>query len=72
MKFPEKPIFYLNDLECRLIAPWLAFQKIFQGARRGQLKITGDVVKVPADVTNTVNILSHETGFSDYHMKLVP
>ncbi len=31
MKFPEKPNFFdLNKLECRLIAPRLAFQKIFQ------------------------------------------
>ena len=67
MKFPEKPAFFdLNELECRLIAPRLAFQKIFQAPRGGQLKITGNVVNyVPADVNNTVNMLprlSHETG----------
>ncbi len=66
MKFPQKPNFFdLNELECRLIAPWLAFQKIFQAPRGGQLKITGNVVNVPADVSNTVNQLprlSHETG----------
>ena len=50
MQFPEKPFFYLNELECRLIAPRLAFQKIFQAPRGGQLKITGNVVNVPADV----------------------
>ncbi len=45
MKFPEKPDFFdFNELECRLIAPWLAFQKIFQAPRGGQLKITGNVV----------------------------
>ena len=49
--------FYLNELECRLIAPRLAFQKIMQAPRGQQLKINGNVVNVPADVTNTVNIL---------------
>ena len=66
MQFPEKPPFFdLNELECRLIAPRLAFQKIFQAPRGGQLKITGNVVNVPADVNSTVNMLprlSDETG----------
>ena len=66
MKFPEKPAFFdLNELEYRLIAPRLAFQNIFQAPRCGQPKITGNVVNVPADVNNTVNMLprlSHETG----------
>ena len=45
MKFPEKPAFFdLNELECRLIAPRLAFQKIFQAPRGGQLKITGNEI----------------------------
>ena len=58
MKFPEKPMFFdLNELECRLIAPRLAFQKIMQAPRGKQLKINGNVVNVPADVTNTVDIL---------------
>ena len=58
MKFPEKPtFFYLNELECRLIAPRLAFQKIMQAPRGKQLKINGNVVNVPADVINTVNLL---------------
>ena len=65
MKFPAKPDFFdLNELECRLVAPRLAFQKIYQAPRGGQLKITGNVVNVPADVGNTVNMLprlSHET-----------
>jgi hypothetical protein len=52
LKFPEKPDFFdLNELECRLIAPRLAFQKIMQAPRGGQLKITGNVVNVPADIT---------------------
>ncbi len=67
MKFPGKPNFFdPNELECRLIAPRLAFQKIFQALRGGQLKITGDVVNVPADVSNTVSMLP------DCLMKLVP
>ena len=58
MKFPEKhTFFYLNELECRLIARRLAFQKIMQAPRGKQLKINGNVVNVPADVINTVNIL---------------
>ena len=58
MKFPEKPtFFYLNELECRLIAPRLAFQKIMQAPRGKQLKINGNVVLVPVDVINTVNLL---------------
>ena len=52
MQFPTKPIFfYLNELECRLIAPRLAFQKIYQAPRGG------NVVNVPADVNSTVNML---------------
>ena len=40
MQFPEKHNFFdLNELECRLIAPRLAFQKKFQAPRGGQLKI---------------------------------
>ena len=49
--------FYLNELECRLSAPRLAFQKIYQAPRGGQLKISGNVVNVPADVSSTVNML---------------
>lgn len=47
LKFPVKSNFFdLNELECRLIAPCLAFQKFFQAPRGGQLKITGNVVNV--------------------------
>ena len=36
MQFPTKPNFFdLNELECRLIAPRLAFQKIYQAPRGG-------------------------------------
>ena len=58
MKFPKNSsFFYLNELECRLIAPRLAFQKIMQAPRGKQLKINGNVVNVSADVINTVNLL---------------
>ena len=56
--FPQNlTFFYLNELECRLIAPRLAFQNIYQAPRGGQLEITGNVVNVPADVNSTVNML---------------
>ena len=58
LQFPEKPLFfYLNELECRLLAPRLAFQKLMQAPRGRQLKINGNIVNVPADVVNTVNML---------------
>ena len=58
MSFPLKPDFFdLNELECRLLAPRLAFQKLMQAPRGNQLKIKGNVVNVSADVNNTVNIL---------------
>jgi len=58
MKFPERPAFFdLNELECRLLAPRIAFQKLMQAPRGKQLKIHGNVVNVPADVTNTVSML---------------
>ena len=58
MTFPVKPDFFdLNKLECRLLAPRLAFQKLMQAPRGNQLKIKGNVVNVPADVNNTVNVL---------------
>ena len=58
MTFPLKPDFcYLNELECRLLAPRLAFQKLMQAPKGNQLKIKGNVVNVPADVNSTVNML---------------
>ena len=73
MKFPEKPnFFYLNELECRLLAPRLAFQKIMQAPRGKQLKINGNVVNVPADVSTTVNMLPrlpHENGAIKVQLK---
>ena len=58
MSFPAKPDFFdLNELECRMLAPRLAFQKLLQAPRGNQFKIKGNVVNVPADVNNTVNML---------------
>ena len=58
MGFPMKPeFFYLNELECRLLAPRIAFQKLMQAPQGRQLKIHGNIVNVPADVTHTVTML---------------
>ena len=58
MQFPEKPSFFnLNELECRLLAPRHAFLKLMQAPKGKQLKIHGNIVNVPADVANTVNML---------------
>ena len=58
MQFPEKPTFLdLNELEWRLLAPRIAFQKLMQAPRGKQFKLQGNVVNVPADVTNTVTML---------------
>ncbi|CAB4013636.1 Hypothetical predicted protein [Paramuricea clavata] len=73
LNFPVKPDFFdLNELECRLVAPRLAFQKIMQAPRGGQLKITGNVVNVPADVCNTIHMLprlSEDTGTIKVQLK---
>ena len=58
MSFPAKPdFFYLNELECRMLAPRLAFEKLLQAPQGNQFKIKGNVVNVPAEVNNTVNML---------------
>ena len=58
MKFSVKPLFFdLNELECRLLAPKIAFQKLMQAPRGKQLKINGNIVNVQADVANTVSML---------------
>ena len=66
MSFPAKPDFFdLNELECRMLAPRLAFQKLLQAPRGNQFKI-------PADVNNTVNILPQlpqESGTIKIHLK---
>ncbi|XP_078352155.1 uncharacterized protein LOC144636825 [Oculina patagonica] len=58
MSFPHKPDHLdLTELEWRLVSPRLIFQKIHEAARGKQYKIHGNIVNVPADVVNTVNIL---------------
>ena len=58
MVFPKKPNFFdLNELECRLLAPRIAFQKLMQAFRGKQLRIHGNIVNVPADVASTVTML---------------
>ena len=73
MAFPTKPDFFdLNELECRLVAPRIAFQKLMQAPRGKQLKIHGNVVNVPANVTNTVSMLprlSSEAGTIKINLK---
>ena len=73
MQFPVKPDFFdLNELECRLLAPRLAFQKLMQAPRGRQFKIHGNVANVPAEVSNTVNMLPRlpsETGTIKVNLK---
>ena len=74
MVFPEKPEFFdLNELECRLLAaPRIAFQKLMQAPRGRQLKLHGNIVNVPADVTHTVSTLprlQRQTGKIKVNLK---
>ena len=73
MQFPTKPaIFDLNELECRLLAPRLAFQKLMQAPRGKQFKISGNIVNVPADITNSISMLPRlpdETGTIKVNLK---
>ena len=73
MSFPVKPDFFdLNELECRLLAHRLAFQKLMQAPKGKQLKIKINVVNVPADVNSTVNMLPRlpqETGTIKIQLK---
>lgn len=73
MLFPHKPTFFdLNELECRLLAPRIAFQKLMQAPRGKRLKIHGNVVNVPADVVNIVSILPRlpsQTGTIKVNLK---
>ena len=70
---PIKPAFFdRNELECRLLAPRIAFQKLMQAPRGRQLKIHGNIVNVPADVTHTVSMLPRlpsETGTIKVNLK---
>lgn len=59
MQFPHKPAFFdLNELECILLAPRIALQKLMQAPRGRQLKIHDNIVNVPADVNNTVSMFA--------------
>ena len=73
MQFPTKPGFFdLNELECRLLAPRLAFQKLMQAPRGRQFKIHENVVNIPAEVSDTVNMLPRlpsETGTIKVNLK---
>ena len=73
MQFPTKPGFFdLNELECRLLAPRPAFQKLMQAPRGRQFKIHGNVVNIPAEVSDTVNMLPRlpsETGTIKVNLK---
>ena len=73
MQFATKPEFFdLNELECRLLAPRIAFQKLMQAPRGRQFKIHGNVVNVPADVSDTVSTLPRlltETGTIKVNLK---
>ena len=73
MQFPPKPAcFDLNELECRLLAPRLAFEKLLQAPRGGQLKIYGNIVNVPADVNSTICLLPrlpHKSGTIRVNLK---
>ena len=73
MKFPVKPEFFdLNELECRLLAPRLAFQKLMQAPRGRQFKLHENVVNVLAEVSDTVNMfprLPSETGTIKVNLK---
>ena len=52
MSFPAKPdFFYLNELECRMLAPRLAFQKLLQAPRGNQSKMKGNVVNMCQHIT---------------------
>lgn len=58
MVFPDKPYFFdLNELECRLLALRIAFQKLMRAPKGKQLKTLRNIVNVRADVSHTVSML---------------
>lgn len=71
--FPEKTDFFdLKELDCRLLAPRNAFQKLMQTPRGRKLKIHGNIVSVTADVTRTVTTspwLQCQTGTIKVNLK---
>ena len=53
-------------------APRLAFEKLLQAPRGGQLKIYGNIVNAPADVNSTISVLPrlpHESGTISVNLK---
>ena len=54
--------FYLNELECRLLALRIALKQLMQAPGGKQLKIYGNIVNVLADVINTVSVLPRLPG----------
>lgn len=73
MVFPQNPKdLDLTELEWRLVSPRLVFEKLHEAPRGKQMKITGNVVNVPANVVNTVIVLprlSHEGGIIRVQLK---
>ena len=68
----NQTFFGLNESESRLLAPRLAFLKLMQVPRGRQFKIHGNVVNVPAEVSETVNMLPRlpsETGTIKVNLK---
>ena len=68
----NQSFFDLNELECRLLAPRLTFQKLMQAPRGRQFKIHGNVINVPAEVSDTVSMLPRlrtETGTIKVNLK---
>ena len=58
MLFPVKPdVLELTSLEERLVAPRICFMQLRELPRGGQLKISGGVVNVPANVNSTITCL---------------
>ena len=73
MSLPVKPEeLDLSELESRLVSPKLVFEKLYKAPRGKQMKIIGNVVNVPANVVNTVNVLprlSNESGIIKVQLK---
>ncbi|XP_060603886.1 uncharacterized protein LOC132756767 [Ruditapes philippinarum] len=58
LRFPIKPDeLQLTDLEERLVSPRLPFMQVREMPRGGQLNLRGNVVNVPASVSNTIKSL---------------
>lgn len=73
MGFPHKPSFFdLDELECRLLASRIAFQNFMEAPRGRQFKIHGNIVNLPADISNTVSVLQclpNQTAVIEVYLK---